>query len=183
MESKKDIRKRVLEIRSQMSQEEWDEKSHKIYEKVVTHPFFLGANTLCIYVDYRREVGTSEMIEKAWSLGKKVAIPKIENDRMNFYYIANWNQVKEGYCGILEPTTDVMLDFEIPLVIIPGAVFDTSRNRIGYGKGFYDRFLANYPNAKTMALSFELQLVKQIPFQEHDVRPQVLITEEKIYDK
>ena len=91
--------------------------------------------------------------------------------------------MKEGYYGILEPVSGSKLDDDHPLVIMPGAAFDTSRNRIGYGKGFYDYFLHEHPLAKTIALAFELQLVSEIPCQEHDVRPQVLITEEQIYDK
>ena len=183
MESKKDIRKCVLEKRSQMTQEEWDEKSHRIYEKVVTHPFFFDAKTVCCYVDFRREVGTKSIIEEAWRRGKQVAVPKIEDGQMNFYYIQSWQEVSEGYYGILEPNTMKHLHDETPLVIMPGAVFDRNRNRIGYGKGFYDRFLKAYPKSLTIALAFELQLVGEVPHEEHDIRPEVLITEEEIYDR
>lgn len=182
MESKKDIRKCVLEKRGQMTQEEWDEKSHRIFKKVVTHPFFFDAKTVCCYVDFRREVGTRSIIEEAWRQEKKVAVPKIENDRMNFYYIEKWEDLEEGYYGILEPKTDCLLREENPLVIMPGAVYDSMRSRIGYGKGFYDRFLHEYPKAFTLALAFELQMVEQVPCEEHDIRPQVLITEEEMYD-
>ena len=181
MESKKDIRKCVLEKRSQMTQEEWDEKSHKIFDKVVSHPFFFSAKTVCCYVDFRREVGTTNIIEEAWSRGKKVAVPKIEDGQMNFYYIESWQDVSEGYYGILEPNTTECLQDKTPLVIMPGAVFDRNRNRIGYGKGFYDRFLQVYSKSRTIALAFELQLVGAVPHEEHDIRPMVLITEEEIY--
>lgn len=182
MESKKDIRKRVLEKRSQMTQGEWDEKSSVIFERVVTHPFFVCCDTICCYVDFRYEVGTRKIIEEAWRQHKKVAVPKICADEMKFYYICGWEDLADGYYGILEPISIKELDCENPLVIMPGAVFDRHCNRIGYGKGYYDKFLSRHTLCKTIALAFELQMVEEIPCERYDIRPQQLITEETIYD-
>ena len=183
MESKKDIRKCVLAKRSSMEEKEWEEKSHRIFEKVVSHPFFLKASEIYCYVDYRREAGTREIIMASWNAGKKVAVPKIENGEMKFYYISDFEALKEGYFGILEPQTGRRAEGENALVILPGAVFDWKRNRIGYGKGFYDRYLSMHKNYDTLAIAFAFQVASVIPADAHDIRPKVLITEETIYEE
>ena len=181
MESKKDIRSRVLEKRNCITDKEWEEKSHEIYEKVVTHPFFFEADSIYCYVDYRREVGTRAIIEKSWEMGKKVAVPKVNGTEMNFYYISQFSDLKEGYRGILEPDPQFPASDKKALVIMPGAAFDRNRNRIGYGKGYYDKFLRVHQNYSTIAICFECQLVDQIPATDLDIRPDFLITEENIY--
>lgn len=181
MESKRDIRKRVLTKRSNIEEKEWEEKSHRIYEKVVTHPFFLDADEIYCYVDYKKEVGTKKILEAAWELKKKVAVPKIIGEDMEFFYIHDFTELESGYCQILEPTKKELAQGKNVLVVMPGAVFDWKRNRIGYGKGFYDRYLQKNSDYLTMALAFELQMVDRIPADAHDVRPEVIITEEDLY--
>ena len=181
MESKKDIRSRILQQRASLTSEEWEEKTYAIYQKVVTHPFFLCADTIYCYVDYCHEVGTLKIMEKAWEEKKRVAVPKIENDSMRFYFIERIEDLSSGYRGILEPKSTHPANEKEALVIMPGAVFDRERNRIGYGKGFYDKFLNTHPDCKTIALAFECQFVDKVPKTQHDVSPTFLITEENIY--
>ena len=183
MESKKDIRKRVLETRIQLTDKEWEEKSRRIYEKVVAHPFFLQTDSIYCYVDYRREVGTREIIEQAWLSEKKVAVPKVLGDEMEFFYIQSFDDLEQGYKGIREPKQTKLAYDENMLVIMPGAVFDKTCNRIGYGKGYYDKYLKTHPNNKTIALAFELQMEKEIPAEEHDICPDIIITEENTYER
>lgn len=183
MESKKDIRKRVLEKRNYISDKEWEDKSRLICEKVVTHPFFLQADSIYCYVDYRREVGARSIIEHAWKQGKKVAVPKVNGDEMEFYYIQSFEDLKEGYKGILEPEEMHPATEEHALVIMPGAAFDRCGNRIGYGKGYYDKYLQSHSNLKTIALAFELQMVDAIPADTHDICPNIIITEENTYEQ
>lgn len=182
MASKKVIRASSLQKRDQLTKREWSEKTSLICKKVLNHPFFLESDTIYCYVDYRNEVGTRDIIESAWKQGKRVAIPKIHGEQMLFGYLSDWSDLTEGYKGILEPLVFCMAEAENPLVIMPGAAFDRQRNRIGYGKGYYDRFLEQYAQCKTLGLAFECQLVEQIPADPFDICPQVLITEEHIYD-
>lgn len=182
MESKKDIRTSVLKLRSRMSDEEWCSKSAIISDRVVKHPAFLEADTIYCYVDYKREAGTCSIIEMAWESGKKVAVPKVDGEEMQFYYIRDFSELSEGYYGIMEPYTGKIADAVKPLVIMPGAVFDKMRSRIGYGGGFYDKFLASHPSFKTLAIAFEFQVLEQIPTDSHDICPDILITEEQIYE-
>ncbi len=181
MVSKKDIRRIVLARRSQMAAKEWAQKSRMIYESVITHPFFLESEEIYCYVDYRKEVETRKIIEAAWKLGKKVAVPKVESDEMNFYYICSFNELEEGYHQILEPISGEKADGMRGLLLMPGVAFDPKRNRIGYGKGFYDSYCKEHLTQKRIALGFELQMVPQIPAQDFDWKPDALITEEKIY--
>lgn len=183
MESKKDIRKRVLEKRNLISDKEWEEKSHNIFERVVTHPFFLKSNAIYCYVDYRREVGTRKIIERAWKSGKKVAVPKVHGDEMEFYYIHSFEDLQDGFKGIPEPSQKYPANDENALVIMPGAAFDTKCNRIGYGKGFYDKYLHAHQKYKTIAIAFELQIVEAIPADIYDICPNIIITEEKTYER
>ncbi len=182
MESKKDIRKRILEHRACMSPKDWEEKSRIITQKVVSHPFFLCADAIYCYVDYSHEVGTRSIIEHAWKAGKKVAVPKIVDDYMEFYYISDFSELAEGYRGILEPVvaTTPARD-EKTLIIMPGVAFDKSHSRIGYGKGYYDAYLQGHTDCDTIAICFEMQMVNQIPVQPHDFKPNIIITEENIY--
>lgn len=182
MVKKQDIRKNVLKQRNLMTEKEWDEHSHEIYKKVVTHPFFLESNEVYCYIDFRNEVGTKKIIEEAWRLGKRVAAPRIEGSEMNFYYIDSFTKLESGYFGVLEPVGEEKAEGEQVLVIMPGAAFDKKRNRIGYGKGYYDRFLEKYPTYRTLALAFELQVVDKIPSDSFDVKPNQIVTEENIYD-
>lgn len=181
MVKKQDIRKNVLHQRNLITEKEWNEHSQEIYKKVVTHPFFLNADEIYCYIDFRREVGTRRIIEEAWRLGKRVAAPRIESSEMNFYYIDSYSELESGYFGVLEPTGKEKAEGKQVLVIMPGAAFDKERNRIGYGKGYYDRFLVKYHTYRTLALAFELQMVSDVPNEPFDVKPDQIITEEKIY--
>lgn len=181
MESKKAIRKRILEARATLSCEEQAKRSDMITEKVIHHPFFLGSDCIYCYVDYYAEVHTRRIIEAAWKLNKKVAVPKIDKDTMNFYYLNCFSDLQEGYRGISEPFGALRANDSNALVIMPGVAYDKTRHRIGYGKGFYDKFLANH-HGHTIALGYELQVIASIPSEEHDFCPDILITEDTIYD-
>ena len=183
MEAKQDIRKRVLEKRNGLNKQEWEEKSDMILEKVISHPIFLRAEEVYCYVDFRNEVATRKLIEKCWECEKKVAVPKIEGKKMTFYYISSWMDLSAGHWGILEPQASEEAKGESVCVIMPGAVFDKKRNRIGYGKGYYDTYLHEHPRYETIALAFELQVEEEIPYEAHDILPQIIVTEEQVYDE
>lgn len=183
METKKDIRKRVLSYRDSLDKKEWEENSRKIQDCVVAHPFFLNSKVIYCYIDYRNEVGTASIIKKAWQSGKQVAVPKVEGEEMKFYYISDFCDLKEGYRGILEPDKNAPANDTHALVIMPGVAFDRNRNRVGYGKGFYDKFMDKHPRFHTIALAFECQIFDTIDADKLDYRPEVLITEEKLYNE
>ena len=123
MVKKQDIRKNVLNLRNQMTEKEWDEHSHEIFKRVVTHPFFLDTDEIYCYIDFRNEVGTRKIIEEAWRLGKKVAVPRIEQSEMNFYYIQTFSELEKGHFGVLEPTNHERAEGKQVLVIILRSLF------------------------------------------------------------
>lgn len=182
MERKQDIRKRILAVRDAVSQKEWEDKSLCIQKKVLEHPLFLQTKILYCYMDYRKEVGTEFLIRQAWKFGKKVAIPKVLNEEMTFCYLSDFSELQEGYRGIYEPRSMKIADGKDGLLIMPGVAFDIKRNRIGYGKGFYDRYIKKHYNLPTIGLSFACQIVPEIPTDAFDCCPNIVITEEKIYE-
>ncbi|MEG0108573.1 MAG: 5-formyltetrahydrofolate cyclo-ligase, partial [Lachnospiraceae bacterium] len=116
----------------------------------------------------------------AWKKGKRVGIPKIQNHTMKFYYISHMQDVEEGKYNILEPTTKELANNPEALIVMPGVAFDKERNRIGYGGGYYDRYLKLHPCGQTIALSYEIQCVSHISAEAFDFRPEILVTEGRI---
>ena len=105
MEAKKDIRKRVLDIRNSLSKRDWEEKSHIIIEKVTSHPIFLEAEEIYCYINFRSEVNTRNIIEQSWKMNKKVAVPKIENQEMKFLFANNVHYI--SFLAIDEPFPNI----------------------------------------------------------------------------
>ena len=188
------------------------EHSDKILKKVYDLEAYKNADVILSYVDYQSEVITSPLIEKAIIDGKKVFCPKVSGNDMDFYRIKGLEELKEGYKGIREPvsrekfpielksldtmnnprsqyslSTNLLNDVIRPLVIMPGVVFDRNGQRIGYGKGFYDRFLTQMSENKlglyTIGLCYECQLVDEVPYEMHDISLDMIVTENDIYGR
>lgn len=153
-------------------------------------PEYQKAENILAYASRKGEVITDEIILDALSLGKNVFCPKVtdvERSQMEFVRINSLEEMSEGAFGIREPqmneSSDVAkeLDPENTLVIMPGAVFDRQLNRIGYGAGFYDRYLKKYPFYKTVALCFACQIADEvIEADVNDVKPGMLVTEDEL---
>ncbi|WP_034452393.1 5-formyltetrahydrofolate cyclo-ligase [Butyrivibrio sp. AE2032] len=192
---KKHIRKASLAKRDALTREQIEEKSRQIFEKLMELNEYRDAENILVYASMRSEVLTDDIILDALANGKKVFCPKVTdkpNGIMEFVRIMSLEELKEGYFGISEP--ELTDDSEIAgragfeegtgcsdktLVIMPGAAFDRQCNRIGYGGGFYDRYLKRHPEFQTVALSFECQILDElIPVDEFDVKPTALLTEE-----
>lgn len=160
--------------------------SSLICENVTCLKEYNDSDTILLYKAYNNEVDTDKLFLKALSDGKKIAYPKSELvdgiPGMDFYYIDSLNQLSAGYKGIMEP--DIYkynlkkYDGSKALCIVPGVVFDEDCNRIGYGKGFYDRFLNNNTNIISIGLAFSLQVIEKINTEANDVPVDILITED-----
>ena len=181
---KKDIRKQVFAQRAKTSEAFVQQQSSLIAGKIFALPQFQDASCIYVYMDYNKEASTRPIIEEAWRLGKKVAAPKVFGEDMRYFYIHSYDDVAPGYFNIPEPDETRNLEEaadETALLLVPGVAFDKDRHRCGYGKGFYDRFLAAHPGFTTVAAAFEFQLFDAVPFEETDILPQMLVTEQKIY--
>ena len=181
MDSKKDIRKKVFARRAEHTDEQIWNMSQIIAEKVVNMPAFQDAERIYAYVDYNHEVSTRPIIEAAWKAGKKVAFPKVVGKDMIFYQLDSFDQLEPGYFKIPEPARGEIVDWENPLMIMPGVAFTAQRHRVGYGGGFYDRFLEVHKIPK-VALAFEFQMMEEVPVEPTDILPDAVVTEKKIYE-
>lgn len=189
MSDKKVIRQLILETRNRMSEAERQEKSRKIMSMVKQQKEYQTCRLLFAYASFGSEVITRELIREALSEGKRIALPRAfisaGEPCMEFYEITEDSQLTTGFKGILEPNVFhkcVHKTVEPPdLMLMPGVAFDKSRNRIGYGKGFYDRYLQGHPGIRTIAVAYACQVVAMIPASAYDYRPDRLFTEERIY--
>lgn len=185
---KKTIRKEILQKRLRLSPGEVAAKSRAIAEQVFDLPAFAAAKTIMAYVPFRNEVDTSPIIERALSTGKRVVVPISELSTMRLIPSEIWDypgDLTEGTYGILEPRPDCVRPRdpnEIDLVLVPGVAYDFCGNRLGYGAGFYDRFLDSLPQAKSVALAFSLQVLDDAYPEPHDHPVQFLVTEEQVID-
>lgn len=188
MERKKAIRQRILKIRNKQNDEERQFKTERITKTVTAHPWFVEADSVCCYVDFRGEAGTRRIIECAWELEKEVYVPAVRENKMDFYRIFSFAELEEGSFGISEPGKNLIcherkrkeISGGQPLMIMPGVAFDRKRNRIGYGGGYYDRYLAAHPGFHTMAIAFECQVTEEIEAEDTDIKPELLVTERRI---
>ncbi len=187
-EEKKNIRKQILAVREKMPPAVRREKSSSIAEALWAMPLYQKADVILIYVNYKSEVNTTDLVNKALADGKLVFAPKVSGETMEFYRLTGINDLQEGYCGIPEPVPGEAFDMEMDtghtLMLMPGAVFDEHCHRIGYGKGFYDRYLMRLSESgtviHTLALCFECQVLSEIPSEVHDIRPQMVLTEKRL---
>lgn len=186
--AKKALRKEILARRDALTAEYRKAAEQKLFRMVTSSECYKTASAILAYVSYGSEAGTDLLIEDAWSRNKAVYCPRVEGDEIFFYRIFSFSELEEGYRGIREPVRGLM-DYESNkkkengLLLLPGTVFDRKRNRMGYGKGFYDRFLARHlPEREsgrliTAGLAFSVQLVEEVPCEEHDIRPDYLFTD------
>lgn len=179
--TKKQIRSQIYAERKRRSDQYIEENSLRICRKLYDTEAFQQAAWIYIYIDYNHEVMTGEIIKKAHSMKKKVAAPRVEGKEMRFLEIAGLQDLEPGYFGIREPkqTLNPAGNEEV-LMIMPGVAFDIHRHRIGYGGGFYDRYLEKHPEIATAALAFEFQIFEEIPFEPLDILPDQIITENRI---
>lgn len=167
---KAELRKRIREQKRNMTQEQIIEKSEKLGELFCTCKAYQEAKTIYGYLPYNQEVRTTPMLEQALRDGKKVAVPKVYGDTMRFIYLDDLTQVSTGYAGIPEPIADEpVAEDKTALVLMPGLAFTEKGDRMGYGGGFYDRFLADEPNHPTVALCYDFQMVDTLPTAEYDI--------------
>lgn len=164
------LRKEIREIKRAMTPEQIEKASECLARQFFATSHYQKAETLYGYLPYNQEVRTVPILEQALKDGKKVAVPKVYGDTMRFIYLEDLNAVEKGYAGIPEPVADgpVARD-EKALVLMPGLAFDAQGHRIGYGGGFYDKFLTAEPDHPTVALCYDFQMLPKLETEEFDV--------------
>ena len=189
METKTSIRKQILGIRNTLSLCECEEKSDSIMRKVLSLKAVQQAKYVLCYADYKNEVMTKKLMEVLFEQGKELFLPKVSGEEMEFYCIISLQDLEEGYKGIPEPsvackevfTKELWEEYkEAVVMLLPGAAFSEKGGRIGYGKGYYDRYLMRIPCKERIAICYEFQVVEDIPTDVHDIPVTAIITDERI---
>ena len=167
---KKELRRQIRERKRAMTEAEIVEKSQALGELFANSALYREAKTIYGYLPYNQEVRTIPMLQKALADGKQVAVPKVYGDDMKFILLTDLERVDKGYAGIPEPIDDEPVAHDpTALVLMPGLAFDPEGHRIGYGGGFYDRFLAAEPNHPTLALCYDFQMLPKLETEEFDI--------------
>ena len=169
--NKKEMRAIIRAKKRAMTESQIVSASARLGEQFRACELYQNAKTIYGYLPYNQEVRTVPMLEQAIRDGKAVAVPKCYGEEMRFIYIRDFEkEVAPGYANIPEPIADgPVADDTTALVLMPGLAFDPQGHRIGYGGGFYDRFLSSEPNHPTLALCYGFQMVDHLETEEFDI--------------
>ena len=175
---KAELRKQVLQEMKAISQEQKQALDQTLTERLLQHPFYQEAKLIATYLSFPHEFQTQELIEQALKDGKKVLIPKTyPKGRMDFVVYDSQQLVKTSF-GLLEPQGDleVVAASQIDLIHVPGLAFTTEGYRIGYGGGYYDRYLENF-SGHTLSTIYPCQIQDFIS-EKHDIPVQEVLIDE-----
>ena len=168
--NKKELRKSIREKKRAMTEAQIVQKSEALTRLFLQSEEYRNARSIYGYLPYNQEVRTVPLLTQALREGKRVAVPKCYGEEMRFIWMEDLSQVEKGYAGIPEPVADgPVADDETALVLMPGMAFDQEGHRIGYGGGFYDKFLAREGNHPTLALCYDFQVVSHLETEEFDI--------------
>ena len=168
--NKKELRSQIRQLKRAMTEAQIEEKSRILGSLFAQSQLYRQADTIHGYLPYNQEVRTIPMLQQALLDGKRVAVPKVYDDEMRFIYLTDLTAVETGYAGIPEPIADgPVADDPAALVLMPGLAFDPAGHRIGYGGGFYDKFLQQEPDHPTLALCYDFQMLPVLETEEHDI--------------
>ena len=167
---KKLLRQSIKQKKREMTAEQIESASARLGQMLSECDLYQQAETVYFYLPYNQEVRTVPMVQRAFEEGKRVAVPKIYGDEMRFIYISDFTGIEKSSCGIPEPVADgPVADDLTALVLMPGLAFDKQGNRVGYGGGFYDKFLQAEPNHPTVALCYDFQLFDKLETDDYDI--------------
>lgn len=179
----RDEMKSILSGLDRLSYEAW---CQEIQEKLFASEEWKNAVTIGATISRFPEVDTEAVITRAWSEGKKVAVPKCfpKDKSMQFYFLEDFNQLETVYFGLREPIMSEVSSCakeKIDLMLVPGLLFDTEGYRVGFGGGYYDRYLVDFWGVK-VSLAFSQQLVEKVPTDNFDIPVHKIVTNEDEYD-
>ena len=172
---KKELRNFIRAEKRKCSGEQLKQMSEQIISKLVCHPRFEQAQTVCLYSSLPDEVSTHELLEHA-RVDKRVLLPTVVGENMEFHEYTSTSVLSEGCFSIQESTGPLFDDYaEIDLIVVPGMAFDAEGNRLGRGKGYYDKFLCQV-DAYKIGVCFPFQYVDHVPHDEHDICVNEVVT-------
>lgn len=183
---KRSIRDVIINKRNRINPAERKKKDALIGKRFLSLVDFKRSVNILFYASFRSEVNTISLINHALEKGKNISLPLVDagKEQLRLYIIKDVSELEPGYMGILEPmpkrSREILLK-DIDIVIIPGAGFDMNGNRLGYGKGYYDKLLSKSKrHVNTIALAFEEQIIPKVPKEVHDVSIDKIVTEARV---
>ncbi len=178
---RKSLRSFLLEKRDNTSFDFMKIASEKIQKRLKKIYAFRDAQKIGVYYPIGSEILTQDIIQELLSNGKDAFLPKVIGENIEFRKIVDFSSLEKGSFDIMEPKDDCQADDSLDVVLVPTVCISPSGVRLGYGHGFYDRFLAKHKSV-TISLTFEKQIVKKIPKLEHDIVIDWIITEDRILE-
>ena len=176
---KESLRNRLLEQRDNTSFDLMKISSGKIQKKIKKIFAFKNAQKIGVYYPIGSEVFTQDIIQELISQGKDVFLPKVIGEKMEFRKIVDFSSLEQGNFDIMEPKDDCPVENNLDVILVPTVGISPIGVRLGYGYGFYDKFLAENKTT-TIALTYEKQIIKNIPKSEHDIAINWIVTEDQI---
>lgn len=185
--TKNEIRTLMKNKRNQLQEILRGEYNKKIHDRLISLGQFKNCDILFTYVSFGSEADTINIIKTAFSMNKRVYVPKVEGREMNFYEIRSLEGLIRSKYGIAEPSGDSKPyvssgdDTANKLMLLPGLAFDACGNRIGYGAGYYDRYMSRYPDEWIkIGLAYGFQIMEDLPVTDRDIRADFIVTDEKL---
>lgn len=186
MESKVQLRKRIKEKRNALSETERTSYSAQICNRLREQSWYANAHTILVYSAIQSEADLSLFCAQARKDGKILYFPKVFGEEMEFFRVDDTAQLVAGTFSVMEPNIEEFALSSYPSdagapVLVPGVAFSESGERIGYGKGYYDRYISAHPNLFLVGICFECQLLDMIPAEPQDIAMQQIVTEKQVY--
>ncbi|WP_088102463.1 5-formyltetrahydrofolate cyclo-ligase [Halalkalibacter urbisdiaboli] len=180
MDEKKSLRMKTIARLNALSNDVYLTQSANIAEQLFKQDYWKEAHVIGITLSRKKEVSTEAIIKNAWNSNKRVAVPRVnvETHEMDFYFITSYDEVEETFFQLREPKVEecpFVSPDQIDTLIVPGLAFDLKGSRLGFGGGYYDRYLPSFKGT-TVALAFDCQIVPSIPTEKHDIPIEHLIT-------
>lgn len=184
MSEKKKLRKQIQTELAELSRPMYEHLSFQIARNLYEDERWKTASIVGMTISRLPEVDTYQLIRKAWEEGKKVVVPKCDpaTKTLDFRVLTCFSELESVYFGLLEPIpskTEAVSAANIDLLIVPGLAFSKNGYRLGFGGGYYDRFLLNY-EGDTVSLAFKKQLIPKVPVEDHDIPVEKIITEDEV---
>ncbi|MFP7297632.1 5-formyltetrahydrofolate cyclo-ligase [Neobacillus niacini] len=184
MNEKNRIRKEMKEVLSGLSKPAYDDFSYKVAKNLYQHEDWIQAKVIGVTISKQPEVDTYQIIRKAWESGKDVAAPKChpKTKSLTFHKINDFSQLESVFYGLFEPIIEKTIEVkpaDIDLLIVPGLAYTREGFRLGFGGGYYDRYLPHY-YGKTLSLAFDFQVIPEFAIEEHDIAVSTIITNNEV---
>ena len=182
-ERKRELRKKLKKRRSSLTEEYKKDADRQIFRRAISLPEYRAAETIFCYAGTEEEINTRPVLERILSDGKRLGVPRcIGKGIMEVRMVTHLEQLKPGMYGILEPEESCALirPEEIDLAFVPCLSCSRDGRRLGYGGGYYDRYLETHPGHKTIALAYEFQILHELPAEPYDKSVDMIVTEKRV---